>query len=1238
MENLARILENEQIVTIKAIGKKFNSILQNMIHKDQQTSIEDIANLFFNQNAKPLPSQIILFALNQFKSFNDELKFKNKAETLVQTNFWNSENPQISSLLNYSFITDSIFNGKEFEFLYILTRTLFSFPLTVFLGENNLTLLIEKYLRHISSHPFEIPQEFMQITDDAFDKKVVQTILATLFIKIADQKVPILQLSQAFSISLLCLKNAFPIQEISEMRKKTSLLFAVSLSPGTFLLLQSYFCQTIQTDELRSMLIQKICEFLEGQNSPEEFEAVYTAYLNVLNISEMDKIIQFLLRDFDTSYDEVRLVLMKCFDYLYNENKETLTTKLTPHIIKLPWYSRLKKFLYPYLLTVGNNDLFEDLLSISSDPQMKIFVTNCVKAILKVEANYEKFQIVIEKVASELDLTKPLLSFEAIFSVNPKFTKLLISKTNSYLIKFDSAISNPKLFASYISRTDIEQARKSFNYDLRIKTVAVFLAAGFPQNDEDSNLFVRSIPSLLMIDSQDHQTKLLRLFDELMNSLSKGKNSINLSKFIEDLNETLSFYLLPSYSTLIRQNALNLLETIWKRFPNISEKVRIKLESIIIDGPVGLKKQAYSISKYLNQPLIQKVENTRISELPFDPNSAKIDQISCEELSQFAILIEQNDIELNESHVIQLIEFDSRFSDQMEWEIRSELFHIISILCTKLQTQEETVGKATDHVFKALIETRKSGLVTKSYPYLSQLIKKLKQDTKPKDYCEQLVNILADFDMAQMRRSAGLPYICVSLIKGNVTLFDKLAHALVNICQQSTNSNEVANALNALNLILKESTANEKFYSLMFETIFNTVQRFPNEWDVVSAIDLAYNSLLHRIWSFYVKQTKFQGLSRIQFLNKVKNSVSVITNALNSKCPHSIYLALLLFTLFPRDSGDPSFIRLIGQHKSSCLSRIRRTAVRALLNVLPVGHESEIKINAPTMNEKHFVAIFNQEVQKLTDPNHPFSEADTKLNGPYPSLFEPVFNFDKIGSLCLTLRNWTKSTAPEDILLRLINYLIDHDATNMTYKTEGLKFLIRTLPLKFINQSKLDRILELYKKSQEVELKGLYLHLLKFVENASIQDILSEIIQQAADYSQLPIHHALSQIAELIIEQSKVATLFMLLNDVPIIRKRMAMAYDNNLFLNENEIIQRIVESMNDNDKQTVLKLAVDNMNHKIESDEFGEPIYFMADEFLPIFVCFHEIQQSFFEQFNQPMSLIAMRKMVIQIAKNYIK
>ena len=113
MENLARILENEQIVTIKAIGKKFNSILQNMIHKDQQTSIEDIANLFFNQNAKPLPSQIILFALNQFKSFNDELKFKNKAETLVQTNFWNSENPQISSLLNYSFITSNCFRQEK---------------------------------------------------------------------------------------------------------------------------------------------------------------------------------------------------------------------------------------------------------------------------------------------------------------------------------------------------------------------------------------------------------------------------------------------------------------------------------------------------------------------------------------------------------------------------------------------------------------------------------------------------------------------------------------------------------------------------------------------------------------------------------------------------------------------------------------------------------------------------------------------------------------------------------------------------------------------------------------------------------------------------------------------------------------------------------------------------------------------------------------------------------------------
>lgn len=475
---------------------------------------------------------------------------------------------------------------------------------------------------------------------------------------------------------------------------------------------------------------------------------------------------------------------------------------------------------------------------------MKPFVSKCVTSLLQnceksesLNQNAILFQSIIEKSVSNIEiiLTKPLISFETIFLVNQKFTEFCVTKTNSFLIKFDAAIANPKKFSSLITNEDLEKARKSFNWDLRIKCVAVFSAAGFPRNDEDCQLFVESIPSLFMIDSQDIQTKLVRLFDDFMQSFSTKKiySSINKPLFISKLNSKISPYLLPSCSSLVRQNALGILETIWKRFPEISPSDRTNLTSILKDGTVSLKKSVYSISKYLKEPLIDEKKVT-INNLPFDPTIEKV-QINASSLQSFAILLEQDEVVLNlgEKEINDLIQFHfskENLADSQkdsDWEVLSEIFHITCLLCIRLNVSQSTFERAADHIFSNLIESRKSGLVMKCYPYLAQLIKKLKSSEKPKTYCERLIKVLADFDMAQMRRSAGLPFISVALIKGKSDLFPELTNALVNVCLKSENCNEVANALNTLNLIVKENNFPERFFGVMFETIFKSCSRFP---------------------------------------------------------------------------------------------------------------------------------------------------------------------------------------------------------------------------------------------------------------------------------------------------------------------------------------------------------------------------------------------------------------------------
>lgn len=1258
MENLSKFLQNESILNGKSL-KKAITLVRNVFNEDLDNSIQPLTKLLFNNDSKYYPPDFI----NQIVKLLDEKKLLNQfnlqADSLMNSSFWDSDEPNICSLINYSVISHSFFEGNEVFLFYFFIKFLFSFPLIIF---DELQTLISHFLDHISAHHFVVPEELQQLCDDAFGKGLPQTILATHFIKMADQKVPVGQLSKSFSIALLCLQKAFSKDEIQQLRASSSNLFAASLKPECFLLLQSYFIIAIESVQLRLVFIEKVMQLLDRSTEQETFECIYTALLNVLQISELDQFIHFFVRDFDTSFDETRIVLMNCFDKLFQIDSSKLTTQLSPIVVKLPWFSRLKKFSYPYLIQNKNEDLYENLIYAAQDPQMKQFVCKCVTSLLQSsenninQENAKAFQDIIEKFVTDtkLVLSKPLISFQNIFSVNQKFTELCVSKTKSFLIKFDAAIVNPKKFSSFITKDDLEKARKLFNWDLRIKCVAVFSAAGFPRSDEDGQLFIDSVPSLLMVDSQDNQTKLIRLFDDFMNSFSTKKtySNVNRELFIQNLNQKLSPYLLPSCSSLIRQNALELLQTIWKRFPEISPFDRFNLTSILKDGTVSLKRLAYSASKYLKEPLISEKKVT-INELPFNPTIKDI-KINSDLLQRFTILLEQNEVILNltETDIINLIQFSSTILDEKDreddWEVISEIFHIICLLCLQLNASQETLEKATDHIFNSLIETRKSGLVMKCYPYLAQLIKKLKSSEKPKNYCQRLIQVLASFDMAQMRRSAGLPFISVALIKGNSDLFNDLTNALVNVCVKSENANEVANALNTLNLIVKENNSPESFFGVMFGTILKSCARFPSEWDVLSAVDLSYNSLLHKIWTFYVKETTFRALSRNAFLSKVENSRNVIIEALKSDCPHCIYLGLLIFTLFPRDAGDSRFVPFIIKHKSSKSSRIRRTAVRALLNVIPIGKEEEFvnQIKAEGMNETHFLAIFKHEVALIKNAENLYPYSNEVLKKIYPLLFEPDFENEKLVSKCLVLKNWNEKTAPETVQRKLVEDLIinNSEATNLTYLTEGLKFLIRTLPLNFIDNSQLHRICQLFLNTSElqIELKGLYLQLIRFVVNPSIDELTSEIVEIAANPFLIALHHAISSIADLVVSKSNVATLFLLLNDVPLIRQRVAASYShlNNQcesFLNESEIIKKLIPSLNDNDKQLILKLFIKNIQSKLNSDEFGEPTYFLVDEFFILFECFNGMREKFYEKFNEPLSLNEMRKIIIDNASNLV-
>ena len=1282
MKSLRSILCSEQLLTAKT-GNRAVNMINKLITHDPKSTIEEIPHIFFDIDSNYFPSDFVKNVYKIIEINNLQTEFCKSCESLIDKSFWSSEKPNFCSLINFSQVSDNIFNGNESKFLFNLCENLQTLPSTIF-QTNDLSVLIHKFLLHVKEQSdFEMPQEFLQFVDDAFDKKVVQTIIATYFIKLAAvPEIKGFHLDKAFEIALNCLKDAFDISEISQLRQNTALLFSVSLKPEQYLLLQSHFSRIMNSVKLPEVLIQKSEQLLSNPSNiidQSAFECIYIAIFNSysntcdkninkdkeFDSSKFDPIIDLMIRDFDTSLDEVRIFLMKLFNKFVELEKERFFVKISHNILKLPWYSRFKKFSFPYLMKIigeiklnsENSELNKEinlllhdfLVNPAQDDKIRPLITKCIKEL----NNYNLLQTAIEEIASNIDFTKPLINFVNVFTADSKLADYCVKKTSSILVKFDAAISNPKLFSSYILLQDLINASKSFNWDFRVKVFSVMVACNYPKDENELRFFVEFVPVLMSIDSLKLTSKIIRSFEDLFSSYVKNKKFAEIqNQFSCILNDILILYLSPSSNSSTRLNALLILKQAWAFNKNsISKLSYTLLESILNDGNSTLKIEALHIIKSLKLSNVNFSLSNSNNNFSQSQNTALIENLPdlsvLNEIQRFSLILDQIDdknmIKLGENHIDQLINFQKDLTTK-EWEVIFEIFHIICQLCNILPISQILIEKATDHIFTSLLETRRAGLVYKTYPHLSGLFKKNSKE-KLKSYCERLVNAMAEFDMAQMRRSAGLPFISVSLLKGNNEFFEELSTSLVNVCINSNNPNEVANSLNSLYLITKEGNCPEKFYSTMFSTIFKSCERYENEWEVISAANLAFNNLLHKIWTFYVKETTFRCFSRTQFLSKIENSRNVLIQALKSKNNHCIYLALVLFTLFPRDSGDYEFAQLILQHKSSRISRIRRAAARALVSVLPLNKdELASPIEPTTLNEKHFLYTFKQ----LTSQND--YDTDPVLTKIYPLLFDPNLDFNKqpIGRLCLLLKNWdlyqNNAQVPSELLNRLLNDLLSSDpkvCKNVTYRTEGLKFLTKTLPKGYINHEKLANIFDCIRTATSLEIKALFIHLIKYVQNPSIGEIQNDLISCLFDPFQIPIHHAASEIAHLIVPQSTLASILLITNDVPVIRKRASISFSAHYekdFLNEQEIVNLLKDKLTKQEKLILLQNFIALTHKLICNDEYGEPATFTFDEFFVIHSCFNNLKVAFFEKIRAPLTLKESRKIMIEIVNEEIK
>ena len=286
------------------------------------------------------------------------------------------------------------------------------------------------------------------------------------------------------------------------------------------------------------------------------------------------------------------------------------------------------------------------------------------------------------------------------------------------------------------------------------------------------------------------------------------------------------------------------------------------------------------------------------------------------------------------------VPFDEEKIRQLTSEILTDNKDAISQMYVALTSSqnpcqsEELLLELADKLFSYFMETKNVLMLANCEPLLCQLAKTIHSKDLVTIWLDKLVTRLKTFDMENLRRSASLPYIALSLCHLAPLAVDQILTTLLHIVDASTIEVEVTHCLNVLRAIFSDKSASDKeeiLYTKAIPYVASSLLKFKG-WDYVSALNLCLATLLHK-----VGKRSGDSITIDQFFDKAMSMPQVLVELLKSCKDHAIYITLTVLSVFNRSlkaqtSLQDAMFPLLG-HK--CL-RIRRELVRALLNITPV--------------------------------------------------------------------------------------------------------------------------------------------------------------------------------------------------------------------------------------------------------------------------------------------------------------
>lgn len=957
MEKLRDLLSDPSSLTTKVLSQ-FETYFVEGLKEDEEGVMNLFADLLFSNTSKNVTLAFITRAKKILDKQNLSTRFLSKMNEDLDKNYWNSEIPNYSASINAiaMFGNEIFFKNSEIKFVEHFVQHLNNIPADSELNAFKLT----EFFFAFSAEPIEMTGK----SDVLFEKS---TTYSYLIVNVLQHMQKIVAFDAIFTF-LRCAAAGFnkifdsEIIETLFTEKDSNLkqFIVKNLPHHMVVLLVSIIARTNQkaTDltysQSKSIILHShdIVErvfALTALSQIIKFVATNDDFLNLL--------IDSMFRDIDSTNHLLSSTVKSMLNSLFKTNKKDLPTvcaKLMKRIEHLDWSAKLKAFLLPQLLPHLNTTDFDptQLISIAQNLADATFVTKCIRSyatneescqnILNSTVNYMKSC----SVDRDLPSLRPL--FEPLLDVNPKFIKIAFDTFKKVEEKFAKAwlifeASRSMVKSKWILEQNelfelIKFGLQSLNWDLRASAFEIYMLSGYPQTEEESNLLFDNLENLLFVDSPKHTSSISSTMKSLIDGFGAGKTRYKIDEIIKPLLtkilDVFDNHMIPSYITHHKQFVLEINSAIISNFPELeNEKHLLSLASMLFDN--AITKQVSDIIKS------RMAKSEQISNFFTNLKNEKVQKI----LFATTEVIGNENLKVREGLPASELEFKqsvSSIESLSTWEEQAEVFRKLneSLQVLKHVMSQECINECIHSVFEALVKTRKLGVACSGQMVLENLMR-LVPEKQLNEICDnftsRIISTLSGFDMENMRRSAALPLLAMTIIRlqatdvmkvNNQSNFMTLIQALLNLIKTTENATEATNALNVVRGILLDkatSVHSDSIVPFVLDAILVVLRKIGG-WEVVAAGNLCLSAVIRKLTRIGSQSSKYLTLE--QFLAKTaKVRDSLILSLKSNK--HSVYVALTVLTHFEASSTDEELQSLALSHLGDRDCRLRRAAARA---------------------------------------------------------------------------------------------------------------------------------------------------------------------------------------------------------------------------------------------------------------------------------------------------------------------